>query len=74
MMGTFCHSGIFLIYKFSSHFPELGELSGVAAILRFPLPEPESDEDDSSSSDESWGVRSLWSLIAMLISASCPNS
>ena len=32
---------------------ELGQLSGVAAILRFPLPEPEdsdnSDDDDNNS-------------------------
>ncbi|ELU07778.1 hypothetical protein CAPTEDRAFT_18454 [Capitella teleta] len=31
---------------------QLGQLSGVAAILRFPIPEPESDGDDSDSTDE----------------------
>ena len=36
-------------------FSELGQLSGVAAILRFPIPEPETDDDDDeddSSGDE----------------------
>ena len=44
-------------YAYSSHsvcicldIAELGQLSGVAAILRFPLPEPEDDE--SSDEDE----------------------
>ena len=33
-------------------FPtELGQLTGVAAILRFPMPELE-DEDDDESNDE----------------------
>ena len=32
---------------------ELGHLSGVAAILRFPMPEIDSEEtDDSTESDE----------------------
>ena len=30
-------------------FVELGLLSGVAAILRFPIADPEDDDDDSSS-------------------------
>ena len=34
-------------YKF--YFSELGMLSGVAAILRFPIPEPEEDEDSSDN-------------------------
>jgi hypothetical protein len=41
-------------YKISfllGFFAELGQLSGVAAILRFPIPEPETDEEDSDSSD-----------------------
>lgn len=29
-------------------FSELNQLSGVAAILRFPVNDPESDEDESS--------------------------
>lgn len=34
---------------------ELGQLSGVAAILRFPLPEPDEDSDKNSDSDsDSW--------------------
>jgi len=31
---------------------QLGQLSGVAAILRFPLPDPEDAADDDSSSDD----------------------
>ena len=32
---------------------ELGQLSGVAAILRFPIPDPEDEGDDAeNSSDE----------------------
>ena len=30
---------------------ELGQLSGIAAILRFPIPDPE-DEEDYSSDEE----------------------
>jgi hypothetical protein len=30
---------------------ELGQLSGVAAILRFPVPDIVDDEDDDSDSD-----------------------
>lgn len=31
---------------------QLGQLTGIAAVLRFPLPELEEDDDDSS--DEVW--------------------
>ena len=34
------------------YFSELGQLSGIAAILRFPIPDPTENEDDDSSSDE----------------------
>ena len=30
---------------------ELGQLSGLAAILRFPIPDPEDDDDSSSEED-----------------------
>lgn len=33
-------------------FSELNQLSGVAAILRFPVNDPESDEEDASSDEE----------------------
>lgn len=32
---------------------QLGQLSGVAAILRFPLPEPEEDSDGPDSDEDS---------------------
>lgn len=32
-------------------FVELGQLSGVAAILRFPLPQLDEDSDDSDTGD-----------------------
>ncbi len=31
---------------------ELGQLSGVAAILRFPIADPEDEDEFDSSSDE----------------------
>jgi len=31
---------------------QLGQLSGVAAILRFPLPDPEEDDDDDDDDDD----------------------
>ena len=31
----------------SQYFIELGQLSGVAAILRFPLPDIDEDDDES---------------------------
>lgn len=34
--------------------PELDQMSGVAAILRFPMPEIE-EEDQAEESDEEWG-------------------
>ena len=37
---------VLLSYVFT---PELGQLSGVAALLRFPLPNIESDSDDDDS-------------------------
>ena len=38
----------FSVFSFSS---ELGQLSGVAAILRFPLPQLDEDSDDSDTQD-----------------------
>ena len=39
-------------WKFTVHVrTELGQLSGVASILRFPLPEPE-DSDASDQDDD----------------------
>lgn len=32
-------------------FSELNQLSGIAAILRFPVNDPESDEDEASSDE-----------------------
>ena len=35
---------------------ELGQLSGVAAILRFPLPQLDEDSDDSDTGDWTFAV------------------
>lgn len=40
------HAEMFVIL-----FAELGQLSGVAAILRFPLPQLDEDSDDSDTGD-----------------------
>ena len=42
--------GLFVYLLF--YFPELGQLSGLAAILRFPIQEPSDDDDSSTDSDE----------------------
>ena len=39
------------VYIVFSHLLELGQLSGVAAILRFPLPQLEEDSEDSDTAD-----------------------
>ena len=44
---------IFLILCFFfCLFLELGQLSGVAAILRFPMPDIANDEDSAEESEE----------------------
>ena len=42
-----------MLKRLGSSFAELGQLSGVAAILRFPMPDiADGDEEDSTESDE----------------------
>ena len=43
---------IFLFLCFVCLFLELGQLSGVAAILRFPMPDIANDEDSAEESEE----------------------
>lgn len=39
---------------------QLGQLTGIAAVLRFPLPEIEEDDDESSDEVQYCIVRTLW--------------
>ncbi|XP_018650595.1 putative pelota [Schistosoma mansoni] len=45
------NQGIVRIFS-SLHVSELNQLSGVAAILRFPIPEPVTDDESNSSEDD----------------------
>lgn len=50
---------ILSIVFFFSLFIELSQLTGVAAILRFPMPELEEDDDDDDDDDDSEWKRLL---------------
>lgn len=39
---------------------ELEQLTGVAAILRFPMPELEDESDGDDSSEDDWQEYSVW--------------
>ena len=54
LMNKTFSTSTFLMYVLKHFFlyvSELGQLSGLAAILRFPIPDPE-ESDDSSEGDE----------------------
>lgn len=55
---------IFRCYHFIkiSDFPELSQITGVAAILRFPMPELEDDDEEEDDDNECTPLSQSWNI------------